>query len=146
MRITRSLLLIVAAGFLCAFIWGGKNYFMNGSKGPILIRYDSTSGHHSGDVIRFGGLKDSTDNGDLLSIYVQYSSGRVITLDRSQVQRLRASVRDDHGVWWIGDSHIEYLSGRDANLRMKHLQRSFREQQRKSSNQPIQRTAGRAAF
>ncbi len=118
----RYLLLFLAiAAISIGFIWGGNTRFFNASSGAVFVRYTSTTGSYSGHIIRGGGLKDSTDNGELVSVTVQYEGNRTKTLSAPQVRRLKSAVADDHGVWWIDDSGITYLAGKTANIRQRKM-------------------------
>jgi hypothetical protein len=119
-RAASCLCVFIIAILASGFVWGGKTRFVNASSGSVSIRYLSTAGPRSGDAIRGGGLADSTDNGDLVSVTVRYSDGHTRSLSASQVRKLKATVHDAHGVWWIEDAGITYLSGRAANIRQRN--------------------------
>jgi hypothetical protein len=117
----RFLAFFATATISTGFIWGGKIQFANASSGAVFVRYISTTGPHSGDIIRGGRLSDSTDNGELISVTVQYKGGRTKSLSASEVLKLKRALNDHHGVWWIDDTGISYVSGRTANIRQRKM-------------------------
>jgi len=63
----------------------------------------------------------SGDYGDLLSLTVKYTTGKLIKLNRGSLNRIKVASGLIHGVWWITDLDVEYISSRDANLRQRRL-------------------------
>jgi hypothetical protein len=63
----------------------------------------------------------SGDYGDLISLTLNYSGGNSVKFNRQWIDRLKAAAGVSKGVWWINESGIEYISGRDANIRQRRL-------------------------
>ena len=113
--------ILVIAAVTAGFAWGGNNRFVNASSGPVSIHYRSTTGSYSGDVIRGGGLRITTDSGELISVKVTYRDNHIVKLDAGDVRRLKAMVVGTRGVWWVEDSGVSYISSKEASTRQRRL-------------------------
>ncbi len=117
-----SLLVAVAAGVV-GFVPGSNTTFVNASPNVIGIQCETTAKLYAQKIglNRGGRLGLSGDYGDLISLTVSYSGGHSMTLRRRDLAARKAAARIRKGVWWITESEVRYISGRDANIWQRRL-------------------------
>jgi len=114
--------LLVSAN-LSAFVPGSTTTFINASNHVIRIQCKTVNRSYPSPMPlgRAQRLGLSGDRGDLLSLTVKYATGKSVRLDHRNLNRIKAASGLSHGVWWITESGVDYISSRDANVRQRRL-------------------------
>lgn len=109
--------------FLSAFIWGGRNNFINGTRQVVSVRYRSTEKIVDKPIqIQPGsGLILTDDNGILIRVRITYHNGNVVDLAEGDIHGIKAKSELSRGVWWITEKGIEYISDRESLRRRKRI-------------------------
>ncbi len=114
---------LLAIAGLSAFVPGSNTTFVNASNATIRIQCKTVNRSYPSPMIlgRAQRMSLSGDFGDLLSLTVRYTSGKSVKLTRDDLNHIKVASGLSHGVWWITDSGVQYISSRDANLRQRQL-------------------------
>jgi len=121
-RLVKVLASIVAIFALGAFVPGSENYFVNASRDVLAVECRTMSQTYKAMAVAKGSrLGLSGDYSELIELTVKYAEARPIRLKKQDIDQLKATSHLKHGVWWINDSGVEYISGRDANIRQRQL-------------------------
>ena len=113
----------IVAIALTGFVPGSANYFVNGSSNVIGIECHTVSKSYPGTFGMAVGsrLGISGDYSELTLLIVKYTGGKVIKLDKGDLERIKGASHLSRGVWWITDLGVSYISNRDANIQQRRL-------------------------